>query len=321
MAANKKISATTPSLSDDGLDQAVTAFLRALTGAAGCSPRTLTSYQRVAQAATAFAREQQLSSFSAWQPFHVRLFVGVRHKSGLAAKSLQLELSALRALFRFLVKEGEVADNPASGVRAPKAAKRLPVTLDVDEVQALVEGIAGDGVLDHRDRAIAELFYGSGLRLSELANIDLADLPRASDVLRPDYLLRVTGKGNKLREVPVGGKCRTALADWLSGRAELAAPGETALFVSQRGSRLSTRQIGQRLAQWGQRLGIRSRVHPHKLRHSCASHFLQGSGDLRAVQELLGHANLSTTQIYTHLDFQHLAQVYDGAHPRAKKKS
>lgn len=295
-------------------DPAVAAFLQALAGAGGKSPRTLTSYGRVLHAAVAFGKQQKLSRFADWQPFHVRAYVGHRHQSGLSAKSLQLELSALRAFFRFLIKEGQVTDNPAAGVRAPKVPKRLPVTLDVDEARALVEGIGGDEPIEQRDRAIAELFYGSGLRLSELASVNVADVPRSDD------LLRVLGKGNKTREVPVGGKSRAAISAWLQVRADLADPGEPALFVSQRGSRLSTQQIGQRLAQWGRKLGIRSRVHPHKLRHSCASHFLEGSGDLRAVQELLGHANLSTTQIYTHLDFQHLAKVYDGAHPRAKKK-
>ncbi|WP_328820173.1 tyrosine recombinase XerC [Permianibacter fluminis] len=327
---NKNSTTATTSSSDDELATAVSAFLRALTGAGGKSANTLDSYGRVLHAACEFSRQQKLSRFADWQPFHVRAYVGHRHKAGLSAKSLQLQLSALRAFFRFLVKEGWQADNPAAGIRAPKAGKRLPATLDVDEAQALVDGIAGDDVLAKRDRAIAELFYGSGLRLSELSAVNVADLPR-TDSLRADslhlgslrsdnYLLRVLGKGSKLREVPVGSKAREAIADWLQVRADLAAADELALFVSQRGSRLSNGQIGQRLAQWGKKLGIRSRVHPHKLRHSCASHFLEGSGDLRAVQELLGHANLSTTQIYTHLDFQHLAKVYDGAHPRAKKK-
>lgn len=302
------------SSSDDELAVAVSAFLRALTGAGGKSANTVDGYGRVLQAACDFSRQQKLLRFADWQPFHVRAYVGHRHKAGLSAKSLQLHLSALRAFFRFLVKEGLQADNPAAGIRAPKAAKRLPATLDVDEAQALVEGIGGDDAIDKRDRAIAELFYGSGLRLSELSAVNLADLPRT------DQLLRVLGKGSKMREVPVGGKARAAIDAWLNVRGDLAAAGEPALFVSQRGSRLSNGQIGQRLAQWGKKLGIRSRVHPHKLRHSCASHFLEGSGDLRAVQELLGHANLSTTQIYTHLDFQHLAKVYDGAHPRAKRK-
>ncbi|MFZ5843236.1 MAG: tyrosine recombinase XerC [Pseudomonadota bacterium] len=312
---------TATSSSDDALQAAVDAFLQALTGAGGKSAHTLTGYGRVLHAACAFARQQRLTSFSAWQPFHVRAYIGHRHQSGLSAKSLQLELSALRAFFRFLCKEGGHSDNPAAGVRAPKVPKRLPATLDVDEAQALVEGIGGDRAIDQRDRAIAELFYGSGLRRAELAAINLSDLPASTAGLQENFLLRVLGKGNKTREVPVGRQARLALLDWLRLRAEIAAVDEPALFVSQRGSRLSTHQIGTRLAEWGQKLGIRSRVHPHKLRHSCASHFLEGSGDLRAVQELLGHANLSTTQIYTHLDFQHLAKVYDGAHPRAKKKS
>lgn len=300
---------------EDALTTTVSRFVQALTGAGGKSPHTLDSYGRALQAACQFSRQQKLSDFAQWQPFHVRAFIGDRHKQGLAAKSLQLQLSALRAFFRFLVKEGLAADNPAAGVRAPKAPKRLPATLDVDEAQALVDGIGGDAPIEQRDRAIAELFYGSGLRLSELAAINVADWPR------PDQLLRVLGKGSKIREVPVGSKARNAVDAWLQQRTLIVAADEPALFVSQRGHRLSNGQIGKRLAEWGRKLGIRSRVHPHKLRHSCASHFLEGSGDLRAVQELLGHANLSTTQIYTHLDFQHLAKIYDGAHPRAKKKS
>lgn len=321
MAVNKNTTTNaTLSSSEDALSAAVTAFLRAQFGAGGKSPHTLDSYHRALLAACTFSRQQQLGQFRDWQPFHVRRFVGQRHKDGLAPKSLQLQLSALRSFFRFLVKEGLASDNPVAGVRAPKAGKRLPATLDVDETRALIEGIAGDDALDLRDRAITELFYGSGLRLSELAAINLADLPADESLRRDGFLLRVLGKGSKLREVPVGSKARAALIAWLAKRGELAAADEPALFVSQRGTRLSTHQIGVRLAQWGQKLGIRSRVHPHKLRHSCATHFLEGSGDLRAVQELLGHANLSTTQIYTHLDFQHLAKVYDDAHPRAKKK-
>ena len=312
---------TATSSSDDALQPAVDAFLQALTGAGGKSVHTIAGYRRVLHAACAFAHQQRLTSFAAWQPFHVRAYIGHRHQSGLSPKSLQLELSALRAFFRFLCKEGGHSDNPAAGVRAPKVPKRLPATLDVDEAQALVEGISGDRAIDQRDRAIAELFYGSGLRRAELAAINLIDLPASTAGLQENFLLRVLGKGNKVREVPVGRQARLALLEWLRLRPEIAAADEPALFVSQRGNRLSTHQIGVRLAEWGQKLGIRSRVHPHKLRHSCASHFLEGAGDLRAVQELLGHANLSTTQIYTHLDFQHLAKVYDGAHPRAKKKS
>ncbi len=308
-----KIPATTSS-SDAALQEAVQRFLQAQVGAGGKSPRTVSTYQRVLEQVCAFSTRQKLSQFSDWQPFHVRQYVADRHQIGLSAKSLQLELSALRSFFRFLLREGLATDNPAAGIRSPKAGKRLPSALDVDESRGFVEGIEGADALSKRDRAIAELFYGSGLRLAELASINVVDVPG------PDSLLRVLGKGSKVRDVPVGSACRTALEQWLKERAALAPAEEPALFVSQNGNRLSMKQIGTRLAQWGQKLGLPSRVHPHKLRHSCASHFLEGSGDLRAVQELLGHANLSTTQIYTHLDFQHLAKVYDGAHPRARKK-
>ncbi len=303
--------------------EAIAAFLDALR-ARSASPRTLETYARALASAVASAGDTA-PPLERWQRHDVQQLLARWHRSGLQARSIALYLSALRSFYRWQCRLKQRDDNPVQSLKAPKAPKRLPQALDVDSAKALLDGIGHDtgaktqasprhnDALALRDRAIAELFYGSGLRLAELAGIDVADIQRN------DGLLRVIGKGNRTREVPVGSKCRDALAQWLARRAELAAAGETALFVSLRGSRLSTRQIQQRLDHWARQLGLAQHVHPHKLRHSCATHFLEGSQDLRAVQELLGHAQLTTTQIYTHLDFQHLARVYDSAHPRARK--
>jgi integrase/recombinase XerC len=208
-----------------------------------------------------------------------------------------------------------MAANPASDVPSPKLPGRLPKTLDVDQIARLLE-LEGDDPLVLRDRAVMELFYSSGLRLSELTGLDVADLDLA------EGLVRVTGKGGKERIVPVGRKAREALTQWLNARREiLGEAAEEALFVSRLGRRLSTRSVQTRVREWARRLGMATGVHPHQLRHSFATHLLESSGDLRAVQELLGHANIGTTQIYTHLDFQHLARIYDKSHPRARKRS
>jgi integrase/recombinase XerC len=282
-------------------------------------------YERRLSARTRDAYRRDLADFLAWlgdqgidQPRrvhsqHVRSYAALRHRRGLAPKSLQRHLSAVRAWFRYLLRERQVGANPADGVRAPKDARRLPHTLDVDQVARLLT-LPGDAPLDRRDRAIMELFYSSGLRLSELAALDVGDVQAS------DGLLAVTGKGGKTRRLPVGRLAREALDHWLTSRSAMAGSGETALFVSQRGGRLSTRAIEARLRQRAIERGMPQHVHPHMLRHSFASHMLESSGDLRAVQDLLGHADIGTTQIYTHLDFQHLAQVYDQAHPRAKRK-
>mgnify|MGYP000464678861 FL=1 len=254
---------------------------------------------------------------SAWADVdsqHIRSYAATRHRQGLAPKSLQRHLSAIRAWYRFLLREGRVQTNPADGVRAPKVTRRLPHTLDADQVGRLM-ALAGDAPLDYRDRAIMELFYSSGLRLAELVALDVADM-RSSD-----GLLQVLGKGRKARRVPVGRFAREAVENWLEVRPQLARKDEPALFVSQRGARLSARSVETRLRKRAIEQGMPTHVHPHMLRHSFASHVLESSGDLRAVQELLGHADISTTQVYTHLDFQHLAQVYDQAHPRSKRKN
>ncbi len=244
----------------------------------------------------------------------LRGFVAWRHRQGINGRSLQRNLSAIRAFFRYLLKQGIVKVNPAEGITAPKSEKKLPSVLDVDQTQHLVE-IKENDPLSLRDRAMLELIYSSGLRLSELTGLNLAHVDMA------DRLITVTGKGNKTRTLPIGQHALDSLQAWLKARQALVAEDETALFVSQRGKRISTRSVQLRLKQWAIKQGLPNHVHPHMLRHSFASHLLESSGDLRAVQELLGHADISTTQVYTHLDFQHLAQVYDKTHPRAQKKT
>lgn len=223
-------------------------------------------------------------------------------------------LSAWRGFFNYLARDHGFAHNPCLGIRPPRAAKRLPHALSPDEAGRLME-IGADDALAVRDRAMLELLYSSGLRLSELTALAL------DDVQFRDATVRVTGKGAKTRIVPVGSYALAALRAWLPQRERLARPGEKAMFVARSGAPLSARSVQLRLERWGRKLGLAGKVHPHALRHSFASHLLQSSGDLRAVQDMLGHASISTTQVYTHLDFQHLAKVYDAAHPRAKKKS
>ncbi len=277
------------------------------------SPLTLQHYLRDLDGFLAFCRDEGIQTWADVDAHHVRSFVARRHRQGLSGRSLQRQLSAVRSFYKFLLREGMARNNPAQGVRAPKSGRKLPQALDPDQVGRLLAPGQGSPE-DIRDHAMMELLYSSGLRLAELVGLELTDVdPR-------DATVRVTGKGAKTRVVPVGRMALQALDAWRQVRGELAAPGETALFVSRRGTRIHPRSVQSRLRLWGQRQGLASRVHPHKLRHSFASHILESSGDLRAVQELLGHADISTTQIYTHLDFQHLARVYDQAHPRAKKK-
>ena len=252
-----------------------------------------------------------------WQDLdgrQVRGYVTQRHRQGIGGRSLRRNLSSVRAFYKYLLTRGEVTQNPAEGITTPRTEKRLPKTLDVDQSARLVE-IKGDRELAVRDRAILELMYSSGLRLAECVGLDQYSI----DIR--DALVTVRGKGNKTRKVPVGKYALDAVSAWLKVRPHLAKLEETALFVSTRGNRLSTRSVQQRLRHWALKQGLDTHVHPHMLRHSFATHMLESSGDLRAVQELLGHADISTTQIYTNLDFQHLAGVYDQAHPRARKKS
>ncbi len=278
------------------------------------SSNTLSNYSRDLQRIQNWSAEQKLRSWSHLTPHQIRAYVSQRHRSGISGKSLQRELSSLRSFFNYLLREGEADNSPAQGIRAPKTIRKLPPTLDADQISALLETASSDDPLEIRDLAMIELFYSSGLRLSELVSIDLGDIDRE------DATLVVTGKSNKSRKVPVGRKALEALEAWEKVRHLLAQAAESALFVSKRGSRIHPRTIEQRLKRWAVKQGANRNIHPHMLRHSFASHLLESSGDLRAVQELLGHADISTTQIYTHLDFQHLALVYDNAHPRAKKK-
>lgn len=257
------------------------------------------------------------------QPHHVRSWMAKLHRGGLGPRSIAMMLSAWRGLYRWWGEQGKVASNPVEGVRAPKAAKPLPKALSVDHAVALADHRveSGDARLAARDHAIVELLYGCGLRVAELIGLDLrAGRDAAGWVDASDATAQVLGKGSKRRSVPVGRAALQALAAWTTVRDEIAKPDEPALFVSQRGTRLGAGQLRSRLKQIAIAAGVPTHVHPHMLRHSFASHMLQSSGDLRAVQELLGHANIATTQVYTRLDFQHLAKVYDAAHPRAKKK-
>ncbi len=289
-------------------------FLEHLRHERRLSPHTVSNYRRDLQRITAWCMQQGITAWGELQQYQLRRFVAARHRHGISGKSLQRELSALRGLYRYLLREGEAENSPAQGLRAPKSGQRLPVTLDADQLDSLLRD-PGDGPLELRDLAAMELFYSSGLRLAELVALDLGAID-----LEGDADLEVTGKGNRGRHVPVGRKAREAIKRWLAVRSSLAAAEETALFVSRRGRRIHPRTLQQRLHRWAVLHGANRGLHPHMLRHSFASHLLESSGDLRAVQELLGHSDISTTQIYTHLDFQHLAQVYDAAHPRAKKK-
>jgi integrase/recombinase XerC len=278
------------------------------------SPLTCSNYRRDLLKLANWCDAEDLDTWKALDDEHFRAFSASCFRKGLSARSIQRHLSAARSFFRYLLREKKVARNPVTAVSAPKSGKRLPGNLDADRVGRLL-AIEGSGPLVIRDRAILELFYSSGLRLAELTGLDLADLDLA------DRVVRVTGKGNKERIVPVGSKAIVALQGWLKERRALTPATETAVFVSRDGARLSRRAVQQRVAHWARKQGIDARVYPHLLRHSFATHLLESSHDLRGVQELLGHANISTTQVYTHLDFQHLAQIYDQTHPRARSKS
>ena len=278
------------------------------------SPHTVNNYRRDLEQLIDFCNQQSIESWPDLSHSDLRKFISARHRAGLASGSLQRNLSACRSFFRYLIKLRLIEANPASGLRAPKAAKRLPQVLDVDQMSSLLDTHT-DSVLECRDLAMWELLYSSGLRLSELVQLDLVDLD-----LRDRSLTVQHGKGSKTRMLPLGSKACEAIQIWLKSRIQIATEEETAVFVGQRGKRLSPRAVQLRLERWRKRQGLSGRLHPHMLRHSFASHLLESSQDLRAVQELLGHSNISTTQVYTHLDFQHLASIYDQAHPRAKRK-
>jgi len=289
-------------------------YLRHLGKERRLSPHTASNYARDIGALADFLDRGDVTDWKRVDSQHVRVFAARAHAGGLSPRSVQRRLSAVRSFFGYLVREGVAASNPAVDIRAPKAAKRLPGTLDVDQIAQLLQ-IPGDDALAVRDRAIMELFYSSGLRLAELVGLALTDIDLA------DRTVRVLGKGAKTRIVPVGRKACEAIRAWLKERATLANIDETALFVGRNGDRLKPRAIQLRVAQWARRAGLPARVYPHLFRHSFATHLLESSKDLRGVQELLGHADISTTQVYTHLDFAHLARTYDASHPRAKRKS
>jgi integrase/recombinase XerC len=277
------------------------------------SAHTSAAYRRDLGAAAAYCAARGIARWRDFDHRDVRGFAAAEHAAGLAPRSIQRRLSALRTFYGFLQRESACTVNPAVEVRAPKSKKRLPTTLDADQMGRLLE-LRADDTLSTRDKAMMELFYSSGLRLSELTGLDLAALDLE------DRTVRVDGKGGKTRIVPVGRFAVDALRRWLAERSTLTKAG-VALFVGRSGRRLTPRAVQLRVTAWARRVGLPVHMHPHMFRHSFASHLLESSSDLRGVQELLGHADISTTQIYTHLDFQHLARVYDAAHPRARRRS
>jgi len=288
-------------------------FIRHLEFERRLSPLTCKNYRRDLEILQDFADQNDVAGWGDVDDEHIRAFSAACFRKGQSARSIQRRLSAARTFYRYLIREKFVEKNPIMGVSAPKSRKRLPGNLDADRMARLLD-LPGKGPIVDRDRAMLELLYSSGLRLAELVDLD------CGDVDMQDATVRVTGKGNKDRIVPVGRHAREALAKWQTSRAAMAGIDENALFVSNRGTRISRRSVQARVDHWARRQGIDTNVYPHLFRHSFATHLLESSHDLRGVQELLGHANISTTQVYTHLDFQHLAQIYDQTHPRARKK-
>ena len=294
------------------MQQQLDAYLEHLRRERQVSVHTLDGYRRDLGKVQAFCETEGLSDWAALDTRNLRRLVARLHQQGLSSRSLARLLSATRGLYQYLLREGLCRHDPATGLSPPKRERRLPRTLDADRSAQLLDGAVEDDFIARRDQAMLELFYSSGLRLSELVGLDLDGLDL------PAGLVRVRGKGNKVRELPVGSLARQALEQWLPLR-KRANPNDGAVFISQQGRRLGPRAVQLRVRQAGVR-ELGQHLHPHMLRHSFASHMLESSQDLRAVQELLGHADIATTQIYTHLDFQHLANVYDQAHPRAKRK-
>lgn len=291
------------------------------------SRHTVAGYRRDLESLQRYLAAEGCHDWGQVTPRHLRAYLAGRHREGLSPRSLQRLLSAARSFYRYLRREGLCEADPCAGVSAPRSGRVLPKALDADTLGAVLEAKSGEAAPDQRgedvaqdplvvrDGALMELFYSSGLRLSELVGLDLADLDLGQ------HLVSVLGKGNKRRVLPVGRMAVKSLQAWLRHRPLLAGPGETALFVSQRGTRLSARSVQSRVARWAEASGAPGHIHPHMLRHSFATHLLESSSDIRAVQELLGHADISTTQVYTHLDFQQLAKVYDRAHPRARTRA
>jgi integrase/recombinase XerC len=302
------VSASAPSC-----DPIVEQFLDELAVQRRASAHTLDAYRRDLARLEALAQINQIALVEL-TPSLLRRELMSMHAKQLAPRSIARTLSAWRSCYAWLARTKRVTVNPADGLKAPKRPRSLPKALGVDQASQLLDAVP-DGALELRDAAMFELFYSSGLRLAELVSLDVSG---GLDLIESE--VTVTGKRGKTRIVPLGAKAKDALAAWLPQRSLLVAEGELALFVSRNGTRLQPRQVENRLAQWAQKVGLGMHVHPHMLRHSFASHVLQSSGDLRAVQEMLGHASIAATQIYTHLDFQHLAKIYDKAHPRAKAK-
>jgi integrase/recombinase XerC len=292
----------------------VAGFRRHLAIERRLSAHTDSNYARDLAALVKYCDRHGIADWSALDSQHVRTFAAHSHAAGLAPRSIQRRLSAVRSFCNYLVRERALPANPGYEVRAPKAGRRLPHTLDADQMARLLD-VAPGNALVARDHALLELLYSSGLRLAELVGLDLVDLDLA------DRTVHVLGKGKKSRIVPVGRKAVRALTHWLHERSNLVKPAELAVFIGRNGRRLGPRAVQIRVAKWARRQGLGVPVHPHLFRHSFASHLLESSGELRGVQELLGHADISTTQIYTHLDFQHLARIYDQTHPRARKKT
>jgi integrase/recombinase XerC len=298
---------------DDDI-QLLSDFLAQLTIEKRASQYTVKSYKRDLNCLSTYCESKSISLWTDLKQTDIRSYIASRHRQGLSSTSLQRELSAIRSFFNFLLKNQLTDNNPGQYIKAPKKTRKLPRTLDVDQIKSLLEA-GTNSTIEIRDLAMFELFYSSGIRLSELAQLNLTDI----DLTDKTLMVR-SGKGGKSRMLPIGSKAVAAINTWLEHRIKSITSTETALFISTRGTRLGQRSIELRLKQWCKKKGIAENIHPHMLRHSFATHLLESSQDLRAVQELLGHSNISTTQIYTHLDFQHLADVYDSAHPRAKRK-
>jgi len=277
------------------------------------SENTVLSYRKDLESLEKYCLDKKITAWRNLKTHHIRSYAAKIFSRGLGPRSIQRRLSGIRSFMNYLLREGLIKTNPANGVKTPKAPKRLPNVLDVDQINQLLN-ITETNPISLRDKAILELLYSSGLRLSELVNVNPIDLNLK------DKSLMVMGKGGKTRLLPIGKKAMEAISQWLVVRSQLAKIDEEALFVSTKGDRLGQRAIQARITHWGKKNGIQQGVYPHLLRHSFATHLLEASGDLRAVQELLGHKDISTTQIYTHLDFQHLAETYDKAHPRSGKK-
>ena len=289
-------------------------FQRFMTSERRLSPHTCSNYARELAALVEYCDRNQVKAWQTLDNQHLRMFAARSHAAGLAPRSVQRRLCAARSFFRYLIREQVLKLNPGTDIRAPKAARRLPHTLDSDQMGRLLD-INPNKPLAVRDLALMELFYSSGLRLAELVDLNMGDID-----LR-DRTVRITGKGRKTRIVPVGRKAVEAMLKWNQQRGSGAKPDENAIFVGRNGRRMGSRAIQKRVALWARRQGLKMNVHPHLFRHSFATHLLESSQDLRGVQELLGHADISTTQVYTHLDFQHLAKVYDKTHPRARRRA